>query len=36
MELALARGKRQYDKRKAITERDQKRDVDRDMKRYRK
>ena len=35
IELALARGKRQYDKRKAITERQQKRDVDRDMKRYR-
>ena len=36
IELALARGKRQYDKRKKITERDQKRDVDRDMKKYRK
>lgn len=36
MELALARGKRQYDKRKAITERDQKRDVDRSMKKYRR
>ena len=36
IELALARGKRQYDKRKAITERDQKRDVDRDMKKYRR
>jgi SsrA-binding protein len=35
IELALARGKRQYDKRKAITERTQKRDVDRDMKKYR-
>ena len=35
-ELALARGKRQYDKRKAITERDQKRDVDRSMKKYRR
>lgn len=35
-ELALARGKRQYDKRKTITERDQKRDVDRDMKKYRR
>ncbi len=34
IELALARGKRQYDKRKAITERDQKRDVDRSMKKY--
>lgn len=36
IELALARGKRQYDKRQAITERDQKRDVDRNMKKYRK
>jgi len=36
IELALARGKRQYDKRKAITERDQKRDVDRSMKKYRR
>jgi len=36
IELALARGKRQYDKRKAITERDQKRDVDRNMKKYRR
>ena len=35
IELALARGKRQYDKRKTIAERTQKRDVDRDMKRYR-
>ena len=35
IELALARGKRQYDKRKAITERTQKRDVDRDMKKFR-
>ncbi len=35
IELALARGKRQYDKRKTITERQQKRDVDRDMKKYR-
>ncbi len=34
-ELALARGKRQYDKRRAITERQQKKDVDRDMKKYR-
>ena len=34
IELALARGKRQYDKRKTITERTQKRDVDRDMKKY--
>ena len=36
IELALARGKRQYDKRRAIAERQQKRDVDRDMKKYRK
>jgi len=35
IELALAKGKRQYDKRKAIAERTQKRDVDRDMKKYR-
>ena len=35
MELALARGKRQYDKRKTIAERTQKRDLDRDMKKYR-
>ena len=34
-QLALARGKRQYDKRRTITERDQKRDVDRSMKKYR-
>ena len=33
IELALARGKRQYDKRKALTERMQKRDIARDMKR---
>lgn len=36
IELALARGKRQYDKRKKIAERDQMRDVDRDMKKYRR
>jgi len=36
IELALARGKRQYDKRQTITARDQKRDIDRSMKRYRK
>jgi SsrA-binding protein len=36
IELALARGKRQYDKRKRITERTQKREVDRDMKKYRR
>ena len=35
-ELALARGKRQYDKRRTITERDQRRDVDRSMKKYRR
>ena len=35
-ELGLARGKRQYDKRKAISERDQKRDVARSMKKYRR
>ena len=36
IELALAKGKRQYDKRKTITERDQKRDIDRSMKKYRR
>ncbi|MHC4423104.1 MAG: SsrA-binding protein SmpB [Planctomycetota bacterium] len=36
IELALAKGKRQYDKRKAIAERTQKRDVDRDMKKYKR
>jgi len=36
IELALARGKRQYDKRKTITERQQKRDIDRGLKKYRK
>ncbi|HUS72293.1 MAG TPA: SsrA-binding protein SmpB [Sedimentisphaerales bacterium] len=34
LELALARGKRQYDKRKTIAERDQRRDLDRSMKKY--
>lgn len=34
IELALAKGKRQYDKRKTITERTQKRDIERDMKKY--
>jgi SsrA-binding protein len=34
VELALAQGKRQYDKRRRITERAQKRDVDRSMKKY--
>jgi SsrA-binding protein len=36
IELALARGKRQYDKRRTITARDQKRDIDRSMKKYRR
>ena len=36
VELALAKGKRQYDKRQTITDRDQKRDIDRSMKKYRK
>jgi len=35
IELALARGKRQYDKRKTIAERQQKQDIDRSMKKYR-
>jgi SsrA-binding protein len=35
-QLALARGKKQYDKRQTITKRDQKRDIDRSMKKYRK
>ncbi len=35
IELALARGKRQYDKRRTMTEREQKRDVNRSIKRYR-
>ena len=35
IELALAQGKRQYDKRRTITERAQKRDLDRNMKKYR-
>jgi SsrA-binding protein len=34
IELALAHGKRKYDKRKSITEREQKRDVDRDLRKY--
>jgi SsrA-binding protein len=34
VEVALARGKRQYDKRKTIVEKTQKRDIDRDLKRY--
>ena len=36
IELALARGKRQYDKRQTIAKRDQKRDMDRSMKKYRR
>ncbi len=36
IELALAKGKRQYDKRRAIAERQQKREIDRDTKKYRK
>ncbi|HUW19057.1 MAG TPA: SsrA-binding protein SmpB [Sedimentisphaerales bacterium] len=36
VELALARGKRKYDKRRAINERTQKRDIERDMKKYRR
>lgn len=35
VELALARGKRQYDKRKKITERDHKREIDKGIKRFR-
>lgn len=35
IQIALARGKRQYDKRKSISQRQQKRDLDRDMKKYR-
>jgi SsrA-binding protein len=36
VELALAHGKKQYDKRRSIAERQTKRDVDRQMKRYRR
>jgi len=36
LELALAKGKRQYDKRQSIADRDQKRDIDRSMKKYRR
>ena len=36
VELALARGKRQYDKRRAITEREQKRDIEKRMKKFRR
>ena len=35
-ELALARGKKQFDKRQTITARDQKRDLDRNIKKYRR
>ncbi|MBN2020800.1 MAG: SsrA-binding protein SmpB [Sedimentisphaerales bacterium] len=35
IELALARGKRKYDKRQAITEREQKKDIEKRMKKYR-
>ena len=35
VEVALARGKRQFDKRSTISDRQQKRDVDREMKKYR-
>ena len=35
LELALATGKRQYDKRKTIAEKQQKRDIDRSIKKYR-
>ena len=34
--IALARGKRQYDKRRTISDRDQKRDLDRAMKTFRR
>jgi SsrA-binding protein len=34
VELAIARGKRQYDKRRAITDRQQKKDIDRETKKY--
>ena len=36
IELALARGKRQYDKRRALTERQHKKDIDRNTKKYRR
>lgn len=36
IELALAKGKRKYDKRRAIAERQQKKDIDRDMKKIKK
>lgn len=36
IEMALATGKRKYDKRRAITERQQKKDIEKDTKKYRK
>jgi len=36
VELALARGKRKYDKRRAITQRQQKKDIDSSTKKYRR
>ena len=36
VELALARGKKKYDKRRKITERELKKGIDRDMKKYRR
>jgi SsrA-binding protein len=33
--LAVAKGKRRYDKREAIKRRDEKRDLDRELKQYR-
>jgi SsrA-binding protein len=36
IELALAQGKRQYDKRATITKRQQKRDIDRETKKYKR
>lgn len=36
VELAFARGKRQYDKRQKIQQREQKRDVERSMKKFRR
>jgi SsrA-binding protein len=36
VELALARGKRKYDKRRAITEREQKKDIEKRMKKFRR
>jgi SsrA-binding protein len=35
IELALARGKRQYDKRRTISDKQYKKDIDRDSKKYR-